>query len=201
MRFSSSFLSHAVLVLGYFSTVRSVPINSSSQLVVANNQHPLNEDYTIATPLFNSMLAWLRASLDKNAPYAVVDITWGDSPLVKDHFIELQYIRGYLYLHHPDISVASFYKVVKYANSAKNVFQIPYRLNLYKSGKAMSTWTRNNKMKVYLCADAELLGTTRKVYRIVQGHLDTMIRDPDEIVSATGTWIANEINLRGFRCT
>jgi len=56
------------------------------------------------------LIPWIRQGLDPNVNYLVV--TGQAAPLVKDHFIELQFIRNYLLDYTNAISIDAFDTIV-----------------------------------------------------------------------------------------
>jgi hypothetical protein len=58
----------------------------------------------------NLLIPWIREGLDPNVNYGVV--SGQGAPLVKDHFIELQYIRNYILSYTGTLSIDAFNTIV-----------------------------------------------------------------------------------------
>ena len=65
---------------------------------------------TTAIPLFSMIMPWIRKGLDPSVNYGAV--SGQRDPLVKDHFIELQFIRNFMMNYTGALSIDAFNTIV-----------------------------------------------------------------------------------------
>ncbi|KAF9257649.1 hypothetical protein L218DRAFT_1016127 [Marasmius fiardii PR-910] len=212
MRFLTSSLSWAVTALAYLTNTK--PTNNPSEVAVKSaEQIPLQADsiynnlsnvlYQVnvtAVPLSTCMVDMLRAGRADHWNYPMVaDEDLQGPPWHRDHFLELRYFRDAL-IADTGISIATFYKVVEYANSDNNVFLVSEAVNMYKAGVPIANWHNDPLIKSYLCS--EIVGGPQNVWvwDRVSTVLGAMKGDLDPTVRAVGDYLINKLNIPFIQC-